>query len=1757
MDDNRRKTRSSGRRKASAKVADGQDNASRPEGAEAKSKSGGSSPGRSSPARNSPEPDCAICLGRLQNKSFTDRCFHMFCFVCLQEWSKVKAECPLCKQKFTSIIHNVRSNEDYDQYPIPPKIPSWEEQARNFRYHTTLTLERRLQINIPDFRHHPHYQEHDYTLQRPTHHTHMTTRSLWRRQRQSATSDFRKRIYTNNLRVVEVTDPRLRTRDITPEFFRTNPACTHRLVPWLNRELNALLHNQLDHVQFVLELVIGLIKNYPINSDELYQRIYPYVGRYTRHFMHEFETFARSPYNMSAYDQHAVYQPQTLDVDSNSETDSILSVGDDDDDVIVVSPSQEVGGRQNPSPPHQQPETGSLTYRDLSPLLHRVRSFLEDPEGSHLSVNAAGWDSPTPGPSWAAEPEVSDSSLAALFAEGASSMNDGSRMTQASHGSVKAEKERHIDVENSGSDSSSNDSDSDSSDVGSDIVFVGYDRPWQERSPILLSSTDDEEVLPQSTSNSTGTIDKKPTVMADKKPQGDRHRSKHSSESSRSYWRSSRRHRSRSSSRHKSHRRKSPSRARSGHISSHYRYRSRSRERSESRRKRTSSPPPHDRLVSSRKRSKFSLLSFVREKRRRSRSSSVEITEVKRRRSKHKRKEKKHHRKHKSKKHKKHRRVSESEELPEEENKNSVKPRSCVTVVNKDSSNNWQNKDTSDQHDDITGESMQHDSASPQESVVVPTSGVSNTKPLYDTNSTDTTLPNTIESTVLNSSESTITKLSELKSIEPSDSKPASKDTENSTSSSETTVTVKKPYKKHPTGHKKSSLNKTTTQSASSSHSSVNSKTSNTESTGDHAELSCSSELSPFHNSLCGLKCQTTVKTGEIASNCVQPVGSSELGVESSGDVPISDVTIDAALKALTQTSGTSDHVLDKTETGSTGEQDSVKHTLDTSGKSDNTADELNQSPSRDPEVESPADQEKSVEQCDTNMSVSSEENTACDGQSGCIVSESRAKEMDASPVADCTESEKCHTQGRDACALASRGVSNISGETTEQAGASGSGCPPASYMFDSRGASLPRVRRQSSTIEILDSNSSDNESDIDVEDNILDLEGKSDTRRNTSRQRSCVIVAPPPNVAVGYQSDVDNSRFSTGRSDQDELSSSSILSDTSNLFSNTNRRQGSPCMYSNPGMMYSSSVGTNLAMPSFNSMFHSSSSSTLRSDSFVSNMAVSISTAGVQSQHTTNHVYRTGAGGQWESHHSAHSISRANMGNVEVVQTMSGVAHNNLYGSTRSATSSTMAYIPHTSSNQPYIPPASTVQSYASHSADPSYRPQTNMELSYLPPTSIAQNCTPHTSTEPFPLVSPCSTSFPYSSPQTRSLPAIEGGSTTSSDYTSKPGNPWWSRSARINVEDSSDENTDVDVVLMSDDDDVNIRVSEGEMHFSDINVTDISDEEIVVDGDNGGDIFFVSDDSDTENVDSIDMISADATLARFREIRNMLPPDTGSDPEVDSVHESTGALSDDDTEEEVDDGIRFREIQDMLPAMGSGSTAVLEAEPSLRTSVCVSDGEDSSNDIMDVGYGQGNNYTADVDDSTTEGAGESLDSWSDLSNVTDTGNTVELDQQNSISDVSENEENVQSCEKDIDVDDCAMKTNNDDMDNDENKDCYKGELCETIPGNDETGMCGNYGDGCQSGDEVGDCRVSDNEEMTSENHIGDGEVHEAYTSPDGQLNDDQQGKRASGESRLNGSDEPDLCTLPNKQPTSDERDTCSPPDNGFSGVGEDVYSE
>jgi Ring finger domain len=155
---------------------------------------------------------CAICLQEFENKCRNNGCQHEFCFGCLHKWSEVTAKCPLCKQPFTSIVHNVQTNGQFDEYKVP-KLKA-DSQSKNMTCAGTLSeVYRKLE---------------------------------------------RKQVYERNLWVKPLPDMNGRYRDTAPKFFRGNQDSMKRLVPWLRRELACLLidSNTLPHVHGMILKVI-------------------------------------------------------------------------------------------------------------------------------------------------------------------------------------------------------------------------------------------------------------------------------------------------------------------------------------------------------------------------------------------------------------------------------------------------------------------------------------------------------------------------------------------------------------------------------------------------------------------------------------------------------------------------------------------------------------------------------------------------------------------------------------------------------------------------------------------------------------------------------------------------------------------------------------------------------------------------------------------------------------------------------------------------------------------------------------------------------------------------------------------------------------------------------------------------------------------------------------------------------------------------------------------------------------------------------------------------------------------------------------------------------------------------------------------------------------------------------------------------------------------------------------------------------------
>lgn len=405
--------------------------------------------------RESPD-NCSICLGPFNNKSFTSSCAHSFCFVCLKQWSKVKAECPLCKQPFTSIFHNIRSDQSYDIYELPPVHPPHPSDYSFYNYFPRslfTTPTHYISLTRPgldadltlsnfsrfQFRHrrydrylqpqHPVHGEHQYSYTSSSFNAanHLSAVS-WAR----GVEDFRREVYRHNLGPPSlILGTENSTYRLTPAMVAASSHRLQRIMPWLTRELKVLLKSH-QNVRLAISIIQPLLTQVTIDSPHFSEKVSPLLGRRSRHFIQEFVAFTNSALTMQAFDRKAMYHRRDNTAVFTENTSSSSS-GDEDDVVEItdVSSDTEITSRASPV-------AGSS-------------GFLR-----------TGWDSPIPGPSWV-------------------SLDMSSVRPAQDVVSVSSESDDPVfrpDL---------NDSDS-SSKAGSDIVFLKYDKPWTERSPIQLSS---------------------------------------------------------------------------------------------------------------------------------------------------------------------------------------------------------------------------------------------------------------------------------------------------------------------------------------------------------------------------------------------------------------------------------------------------------------------------------------------------------------------------------------------------------------------------------------------------------------------------------------------------------------------------------------------------------------------------------------------------------------------------------------------------------------------------------------------------------------------------------------------------------------------------------------------------------------------------------------------------------------------------------------------------------------------------------------------------------------------------------------------------------------------------------------------------------------------------------------------------------------------------------------------------------------------
>ncbi|KAM4638123.1 E3 ubiquitin-protein ligase Topors isoform 2-T2 [Amazona ochrocephala] len=404
------------------------------------------------PTDASPDSKCPICLDRFDNVAYLDRCLHRFCFRCVQEWSKNKAECPLCKQPFFSIFHTIRAEDDFKEYILSPlENGSFASpDGRRFRYRTTLTGDRRngrspsqRMLSPPDnslfsggsfsepVRHRD--GEIQQMIRRPA--SRRQASAEGRAQRQIQVEDlinFRRALYRTGVRIHSIQDGG-RYRDISAKFFRHNPACLHRLVPWLKRELTVLFGTHASFISIIQHIIMSNVTKYDLESQAFADEVKPFLLDRTEHFLHEFISFARCPFNLEAYDQHANYDCPVPLYDEGSHSD--LSV-------ITISPDTA----------YSQGPDNSLSVTGLS---------------------HAPWDDETPGPSYSISEEVP------ATLEMSQSSDEGSA-TKSQRTNLQTQLQANADSNDSGSSSDN-------------CVIVRYVKPLAERTPEVVELSSDSE----------------------------------------------------------------------------------------------------------------------------------------------------------------------------------------------------------------------------------------------------------------------------------------------------------------------------------------------------------------------------------------------------------------------------------------------------------------------------------------------------------------------------------------------------------------------------------------------------------------------------------------------------------------------------------------------------------------------------------------------------------------------------------------------------------------------------------------------------------------------------------------------------------------------------------------------------------------------------------------------------------------------------------------------------------------------------------------------------------------------------------------------------------------------------------------------------------------------------------------------------------------------------------------------------------------
>ncbi|KAG0325988.1 hypothetical protein BG000_001573 [Podila horticola] len=260
------------------------------------------------------EHHCVICLNPCEDRAVLENCQHEFCFRCILQWSMISHSCPLCVQIFERCLHQIEDDRHFKVHMFDP-LPSAGSKGTSVSPDIVVPHGIIRQIYGPPQRRRrfvtPRILEEE-SAERTI--TEQQEQRLERRREVYRHKLFVKHMGANNISGFQ---------QITPESFKIFPQRIERVVPWIRRELQAILTLSLPAssassrsdpnpsgelmtgLELIREYITAVLKRYDLQTDQAQDLLRDFLHEHTEHFVHELMAFARSPFSIEAYDAAA------------------------------------------------------------------------------------------------------------------------------------------------------------------------------------------------------------------------------------------------------------------------------------------------------------------------------------------------------------------------------------------------------------------------------------------------------------------------------------------------------------------------------------------------------------------------------------------------------------------------------------------------------------------------------------------------------------------------------------------------------------------------------------------------------------------------------------------------------------------------------------------------------------------------------------------------------------------------------------------------------------------------------------------------------------------------------------------------------------------------------------------------------------------------------------------------------------------------------------------------------------------------------------------------------------------------------------------------------------------------------------------------------------------------------------------------------------------------------------------------------------